>query len=104
MLDRTDEAIALAVLKCLGDMSLREMARATPFSRGTLHRWQSGDYDMWPRTRRTAIAWLRDRGVEVAPATPPTEGAAIDEVELANLGKRATEPPAGTGTGGHGEP
>ena len=58
ILDKTEEEVAKAVLKRLGDMSLREMADAAPVSRGTLNRWQRGDYSMWPKTRRHAVEWL----------------------------------------------
>lgn len=72
-LDASDEEIAKEVLKRLrakGLRSLRSKEAAAPVSRGTLARWEHGDYGMTDPLRLACIRWL---GVPPPEAVPLTE-------------------------------
>lgn len=61
--DKTDEELVRLVLRELPPEDLytiRERAQYAPASRGTLVRWDSGDYAMWKKTRRKVLVWLNE--------------------------------------------
>jgi predicted transcriptional regulator len=67
------EVVARAVLRELPDKdmySLRDRAEDAPVSRGTISRWDEGEYGMKKATMRQLVEWLNQRGVD--PFTKPS--------------------------------
>lgn len=69
LLARSPEELARAVLRRLPPESvfgIRDRAREAPVSRGTVAKWDAGNFSMQKQVRRAVIEWLIARGVDDA--------------------------------------
>ena len=86
MTDPTDEDVAkrvLARLKEAGPASLRDREGDAPVSRGTISRWDAGDYSMKPVTKRKCLAWLGESTAQPTASYVDGLEEALEEIEEA---------------------